>query len=450
MKIEINPEAVKRFNERARDLLFCLTPKSKKNKAIGRDFNSGIIMRELREEEIISFGPSGEIDYSGKMVSMFFKHNNVSIGLEGENFKKLIKLCEDIQKAGNLFECASIDFILGIFFQWMKLKYSSHYENEMLTYFIEKCEQEIKSYEIWIPIAHTIVEEEFRIGNVTLKNFSKEVFGNWESELLKNVKDDEAIRSVKERLLKERETTQGYAVAVFNVTAENIRAEELAFEKVEMALSLVRIFSPAAFFINSNSFTTIRGTENLQRKDCYVFSNNRIITHMEALIPTRILWTIRKEELQGLQVHLPNFSQLLNDKNLNSFQLKVLNALLLFSKSILTKSIPDKLVYIFASLESVLLKDENEPIQQNLADRLAFAITNNGEERIKIVKNIKEAYKYRSKFIHHGISINEIAILDEFLKNAWVYLLTLTTRINDFKTKEEMINAIEKRKYGVE
>lgn len=55
----------------------------------------------------------------------------------------------------------------------------------------------------------------------------------------------------------------------------------------------------------------------------------------------------------------------------------------------------DRIVYILTALESLFLKDGSEPIQQNLAERLAVSTTDNANERMDIIRNTKAVYKLR-------------------------------------------------------
>ena len=450
MTIEFHPEATKRFNERAKNLLLCLLP-PKFQKEKRSSFRDDIVTHEIKEEDILSFGPGREVDYTGRTVSMFFKYENQNIGLFEEDFAKLLKLSEDIQKSGNLTEKVSTEFIYESIFGWMKDKYIGKMQEEMIDFFVKKCLEEIRLFEIWVPVAHTIVEEEISIGIVKIKNLTIEVIDKWEKELLSVAKDENHSTSIKKFIEKERKDKQGRSVAVVKIEAEQNRAEKLAFEKVEEALSILRLYSAATIFIDANSHTTIKGRENLEKAECYIIENNCIKKHSSILLSSsEIEWRISKEFIGVIKKRGWNtFNELLLSEQRNSFQEKVLNSFMLFSRSTLMKNIPDKLVYIFSSLESILIKNDTEPIQQNLADRIAFAIARDGQERIRLVKCIKDSYVHRSKFVHHGLRANDINLLNEFIRIATNFLFSLLININNFQNKEEMINAIEKRKYGV-
>ncbi len=449
MKIELHAEAVRRYTERINELLIRLIPKpSNKEKKI--PFDSGLVTKEIMTEEIINLGFSSEEDCTGKKTSMFFKFKDHFYGLSGEDFKDFVRLCEDIQKSSNLNEYASIEFLSKTLFNWMQLRYCNQTIDNALDYLILKCEEEIKAYEVWVPIANTIVQSEFQIGDIVIKNLSKEILDTWEQGLLGSAKNDKQILSIKKYIKNEREKKQGFAIAIYKANAEKIRAEELAFEKIEQALSILRIFSPAAIFSNQRTYTTVKGMENLQSRECFFVQDNYMHTqNVSMLFHNYTDWIITDEQIIVMQKNgLIILDELLKNRNRNQFQDKVLNSFILFSQGTLTNNVHEKLIYIFVALESIVLKNETEPITQNISDRIAFAIAKQGQSRMQIIKNIKGAYNFRSRFVHHGVKIDEIIILDEFVRFALSFLMSLLFNINKFKTKEDMIAALDKMKYG--
>jgi Apea-like HEPN len=93
---------------------------------------------------------------------------------------------------------------------------------------------------------------------------------------------------------------------------------------------------------------------------------------------------------------------LTDDGSLTAFQTQLLHGLIAYSNSAIARSPGEKLVLAFAALETLFLANDGEPIQQNLARRLALFIEDDFATRKTLVTLIKDAYKLRSKFMHHG------------------------------------------------
>jgi hypothetical protein len=131
---------------------------------------------------------------------------------------------------------------------------------------------------------------------------------------------------------------------------------------------------------------------------------------------------------------LDYLGNLLIKENRTEYEQALIDCLILYSKSTLAKDPASKLVGVLVALESMLLKDGSEPIQQNLSERIAFLFS--PEKRIEIKRSVIRAYGLRPMFIHHGrrIETDEIDELREFLLNVWGALhglVNLTTRCTD-------------------
>jgi hypothetical protein len=121
-------------------------------------------------------------------------------------------------------------------------------------------------------------------------------------------------------------------------------------------------------------------------------------------------------------------------------------SLLIYSKNTLTLDPSEKLVFVLVSLESLLLRDSSEPIQGNLAERLAFLVGENLEERKEAVAITKDAYALRSNFVHHGRGIDDVETLDKFLLQAWQGLANLISNLDNFARREDLISYLNDRR----
>jgi hypothetical protein len=149
--------------------------------------------------------------------------------------------------------------------------------------------------------------------------------------------------------------------------------------------------------------------------------------------------------LAGLSI-LDNLLRLRSKRN--PFQDKLLAALILYSRSAISKDIADKLVYILVALESIFLRNSFEPIQQNLGERIAFLIGDSIEKRKRIIKVTRETYSLRSGFVHHGRSINDddLETMREFMQYAWHAIVSLIHQSNSVSTVDALRDMLDDRK----
>jgi hypothetical protein len=79
---------------------------------------------------------------------------------------------------------------------------------------------------------------------------------------------------------------------------------------------------------------------------------------------------------------------------------------------------------------------------------MAFLTADTLEVRKKIVANVDEFYRIRSKMIHHGREAGpaDIKVIDGFFFNVWWTLRRLLASLDQYKTKEELLSALEDEK----
>ena len=75
------------------------------------------------------------------------------------------------------------------------------------------------------------------------------------------------------------------------------------------------------------------------------------------------------------------------------------DALLIYSRNSVAITPADKLVYILVGLESVLIRNSNEPLGKNIGERMAFLVGDSVDSRKAVLANVDEIYKLRSSFI---------------------------------------------------
>lgn len=94
-------------------------------------------------------------------------------------------------------------------------------------------------------------------------------------------------------------------------------------------------------------------------------------------------------------------------------------------------------IYQFAALEGLLLKNASEPIQQNIADRMAFFATTDPNARGRIIASVKDAYHLRSQFLHHAKLSPDIEVLTRFARNSWQFVLVVISKMSDYQTTND-------------
>lgn len=447
MKLELHPEAVKNFNNKSTILLEEL---STKIKSIPQNFKNSFkpnifIPNIISGNNIIGEIKTCLVDYSGSEVAKYFVSNNKQIGLYGDSYQKFSMISENFQKTKGLYDKVSIKLLKDLIFEWIKDKYNSTTDLSMVEYVLNKCEEHIQEFEIWIPIAMLHIQSEIKIGRITLKTITKEILDRWCSDV--ENKSPSNNHKIHEYFDNEQKVLQGLAASIIKLIAEPQRAFEIALEETEKSIGVLRLFSPSIILPEITSYCTVLGKENQESLKCFILKEKKYYQSTSALVDkSNKPWIIGDSDLSMFKEILDILDNLLARTNITEFQDKVLDSLLLYSRSTLAKNLADKLVYILVALESILLKNENEPIQQNIGERIAFFIGETADERKSIISNLKKAYNLRSLFIHHGHTVEDLETLKEFMLNVWTFFCLFIQNSNRFNSKEQLIESIEKIK----
>jgi hypothetical protein len=389
------------------------------------------------------------IDLSGKEVARFFPDLEPEIGIVGQHHSKFIEICSEIYQLQEFNSMVSLTFIVENVFSWIRKRYQNLTAKTMTEQLINACNSEIREQEIWLPIAGTNLEIEIDMNKVVLKPITDDIWRKWVSEW--NVRQPGEIERIEKILT--RYGIKYNCAAVIKLTAEPIKAVETAIEETEESLSLLRYFSNVNFNPSMYTLCTIAGKEHIERPQFMFLRNDLLIRagSVETNLRWKHPWTINTELLSKMKERGLDILVNLNGKEESErteFQNSLLKALNIYSKSSLAQNLNDKLLYVVVALENLLLKNNTEPLQKNISERIALLIGKSLDDRLFIIKNYKEAYTLRSAAVHHGATLTETKAIENFLRDAWWTLNKLIEKADDFLTKEEMINYIDDIKFS--
>lgn len=450
MKIEIHPEAEANFNLKAEELLLLITPHVEKEP---RDTfpSETYVEHTINEKDIIGKMGHSLVNFKGDEIAKFFEYNGKTFGLEENAYKQFFKLCEAIQRTPSLSDTMSLKSIENVTFEWIESRYKGEINTPLLSYAIPHLESKIQEIEIVVPIFSLMIQSGFPVGRVKFIPITRALFDEWYSKTTTG-RPEEVKARYTEFLQKERKKIQGLAAGTLKLIADKDRAGQIALDETERMLNLFRFFEPVNLHPGLISHCAILGKQNQQTTKYYVFENNILIGSTSSILDKGYYpWKVENGFIAAIQHSgLNTINEILANKEKTAFHKTILDTLQIYSRCSLSSDYSDKLLYLLVTLESLLLKDSTEPIQQNVGERMAFALSQNPNERKKIVRNFKQVYGLRSKFLHHGndIESEHVDTLQEFMFNVWNFLRMVILNANKFQTREQMIDTFENIKFS--
>lgn len=451
MTINIHPSAADNFNKKA-DELYDLVKELPQNVAQQESFPSDLhIAGSIIDEDIVGDIKVATSDYQGNTIGRLFNFNGKIYGLDCEDYKRVKSLAERIQSSPGVRTKLSCSFVEEKLFDWISNKYKGlEISQPYMKYLDDEAQAVVKTITSWIPIANLEVQSLFPISNSQVLPLSKEVMDRWESKV--GSMAGEHKEKVVEHFKQTRKTYQGLASVVTVIEAEPEYAFDYTLEEAQKITSILGIFSGATLIPDIKCVSNIKGSENIAQAAVFFESDKGELGSTTTSILDKAsakYWRLSEKDIVEIRKGgLDKISSLLAADSLNDFEKHVLNSVFLYSKSAFTADPVEKVVYMLSSLESILLKNENEPIQQNLAERLSVFTAQKLEERKSIIKTIKSVYGVRSRYLHHGHTSSELELISDFMKRVWVFFVQLLANVNRFSSQEEFVSAIDDHKLG--
>ena len=172
-----------------------------------------------------------------------------------------------------------------------------------------------------------------------------------------------------------REQHTGHAAATMSITAERQRALEMAYERAEQSVAVLRLYQDATYRPEEISVGMLYGQHHVPSRVGFLAKNLRL-SFAEQGFAKRAQehrWIISDSDVQDFQqLGMPQFHALLTKPKRTKFEDDVLGSILVYTKSATKLELSDRLVYTFTALDSLLTRDSNEHLGQNVGDRIAF------------------------------------------------------------------------------
>lgn len=440
--IKLHTEAIKAINQKSFSLIsninqINLQPEYNNAKS---QFYSDVI---ITDKDIIGEIEHSFSDITGQEKGKGFIHNNLLYGFIHNDYLEFIRVLQFVHHQKLISDIASYDFIKKHLFHWCKDIYSKSISIDFFEYLSLKLDEFVDDYKILIPIPYTTSCNPFRIGKIYFETLTEEMVDAW---FPYTNKDENEAKKLEQYKIELRKKYQGYLIGTFVYSAEPHKAQEIAYYHINNSLSFLRLFSSANHIPGLLNGTYQYGNRMMRTKEYMCIKSNEMgITTTSSVLDKGLYFRIDQNVYSLLNNDtFQKYSNLLCKDEPNEFQKKLIECINIYSKNTLRYDFFDKLIYMLVSLETMLLKNNSEPIQQNIAERIAFLIGKTIDEKKEIIKTFKKIYAIRSEFIHHGESnIEETNLLKKLMEYTWLCFVKLIMTSDKYTTVIELIDALD-------
>ena len=384
------------------------------------------------------------VDHKGKNTACYFDSPDGLVGVVGEDHETLVSVAQRISNEKVYRDFLSTEFVYRVSIDWVQARVVNAANTpQKFTEFIDvAASNAIKSHEVWLPIPIITIPKPFRIGWVTFRRITKPMMDDYEKTYPETSPDAKiAFNRLRSRI-------QGITAACVAVNAEPIRGKEIAYQKAEDALGILRLACPS--LVNPYEWAPLdpsffdRPTQMALR-----VQNMRIVGQTRSAHPRMLhQWLLSSDEVDRNLKGVWACGHNLIIANRNEFQNILLGALIHLSKSILKPDLAERLLYVVTALEAIFVRDSTENIVQNLRERIAILSGPGKDERLRKRDMIPKIYQLRSDFVHRGIALNDISLLEDFFFEALTTLQFLLHNYKKWCTKTDFLRSVDDHKFA--
>lgn len=446
-----HPEAMKNFDEKASEILAQVAADQVQVQPEAERFRPDLpISGHLTDADIKGPITQRRTDGAGQEIARAIACPEGMIQLEGPQHTAFLRLGAQMHQVAFMRDSVALESLLGWLGEWMLARRVGHPVAEACAFVSEKRAEAVHSLQCLVPLCEPYIQSPFSVGQSLLRPLLREELEEW-FRIPPEI-PTQHIAAAEARRHKQIKTLQARTVVVVDVEAEAHHAADVSWARANLVASALRLFSKGSFYPKAGSNCVPLGLAVHPKRQFLMRHPDGFVGQAEALLDPESLggWSLSDREIRQDGPYLSALASLFDAEHPSAFQRDLLRSVLLYSRAAMSREVPEKLVHIFAAVESLLLRSENEPVQSSISERLAFVVGPTPEARSAIAAALKRVYGLRSKFVHHGRDPDgqgDLNSVKELQMHVWAFFYQVVGSQGQFATKDDFLNAIERRKW---
>lgn len=365
-------------------------------------------------------------------------------GLLGTGYADLEALVLAMARTRPFRSIASIHFLRDRLFAWVLERDRGQSSTACMDYVLNAVSAAAAEHRLLFPVSDLHIESSLVLGLVTLSTFPEKIFEAFESRQPDGVSNDQHAEWCRSM----RKDFQGSAVAETCVFGEPIKAQEIAAERVELTVGVLRFFAPSHVVPGVTSRIARWGHAPARSDRVFFTDSSGGFLSTSARIVGQPAPLVLSDETRAMLLNsgLAQVRGILTRDVHTDLEAVLLRGMVTFGHAALNLDTRDRMIWYCAGLEAVLIKDSSEPIVHNLAERLATFAYDTIDDRVAALKDLKRGYSLRSRFVHHGEYIGDEQTVTRFARHGVRFFCRLAQSVERFSTKQALLDHIDRAK----
>jgi hypothetical protein len=434
------PQARTHFDREAESLITALQPLPTPSQTPlpGGSLVHIPIAAHLTDDDLLSPVEVSRIDWLGRFRGLEVHGPDIHEFLPEQAAQQLERMADDVASRRQLRACCGTSYVVRHLSNWVRRRRLGEPADSSWTAdLLASLARDVTDRTILIPLEGIQITTPFELGQVSFDYFTETAI-------------DEMLRFVPQENLQIRDdwkrNYQGRVYTRYRCTAESMQAEELAAYHTDKALEILLLADFAAIDIRARSLIGRMGQVAPAQRHAFQMTPHgdlrlsRGAERAAGVIEFRVdeqLLSIMRQPGIGMA------DQLLRKTQPTDLERHGLEAISHFAHGVASPARQDRLIHALVAVESLLLRDQNEPIQARLGHRIALLTASTLEERRQAVDDFHKGYALRSQFVHHGAKLTEVDLANRVLLlclNAVDAVMRMTL---SFTTKAALLNHLD-------
>jgi hypothetical protein len=441
ISLELPAEARTYFDETATALLSTLKPCKPRKAAVPLKGSLGErpIVFKADSSNIIGTVDVTFINGFDEFCGFEVHGDNVHEAIMGEDAQKLDKLSAKLANRRELKPYCGTAYVRAHLINWIRhRRLGTVAETSWISIFLPALQNAVIDHISIIPLEGIEISIPFDLGGIHFDYFNKQQFDHM---FTANQPPD----GMKDYVEKLRKQFQGRVYAGFRCRAVREHADKLAFYQTDRVLEVVRMFDAAAFEIRAQCIVGRFGqvSPNLtcvfhqsDVGDLFLSQGTGSPVRKNLVINEALLHRMRET---GIAIAW----ELIQKDKLTDLEERALEAVSHFAHGVAATDAQDRLLHALIAVESLLLRNSNEPVLGKIGQRLAVLTKPSLEKRKQAISDFSAGYSLRSAFVHHGVKPDDIQMANRVLLLCWDTINCAMYATRKFDTKNVLLNWLD-------
>lgn len=439
----LHPKAAASFEESATALIDRFEQKPRQERA--EPFETRHAMDTVHA---ISSPPiAAYVDVAGKLTGWGYYRDGIDYALAGAPYRALRELVERIRRKPPFTNGFSDHFLEELVATWCVVTREGEKPGPFVTFLLDRCSEAWGTHHFLLPLVGVEIEHDFVLGAVEIRTILPELFECAAAEARARRPDDPDAGKSADALGK---TAANLAAVAMTVIGEPRFADSHSREVADDVAGVLRFMSPGAISSTVPSLVQPWGINTVPQSLVIRVDGERLLGHSRQWLHGGLaMWKLDAREIERMTAtSLASLAMFLDGSTLNDYAAHVRPAFFAFARAIGQFEPVDRLVGAITALECLLLRDQHEPLQQMVGERLAFLTALEHDDRQRTVADYKAAYGLRSRAVHHLRGIDNEDVADRLFRHAFLAFVRAIEGLSVLTNRAQFFDGLDRIKFG--